>query len=344
MCPSNRRRSTAVPVPVIVSFDATANNPIKRPYMVQLMVPGDLLLDVYPSFTLDERRQMVLEVVKLLKQMSLITFSSIGILRATEGGNAIEPRSFNDPYFWNREDRRNYEFVTSEPPSSMHKFFMSRYWYLMSFKQRFFPDNMAKAGILFNDMVLTGILLLRRLYGDERTVEERTVLHHTDLAARNIMVNKDDNGRYYISAVLDWDNAAAVPEVMAYEFPTFLWEEEDKPRDVEYDGDTHDCDANGTKVEAHDGGTPYGNSTPPKGDNLVASGHNEVRQLFEREISREIPKFLPLAKGHQDLRRLAWIFASPLRESDDRFAAADISKNVLSSHLVTYDSGKKFLK
>jgi hypothetical protein len=111
-----------------------------------------------------------------------------------------------------------------------------------------------------------------------------------------MVARREGTGEYEVTALLDWDDAMAVPVEMAFSMPSFLWTEQDK------------CSASGSSGR-----------TGKKSKHIERS--EELQSFFEDEIVKLIPDFLDIVKSSKRARKLGWFAAYGLHSSHDAAAA-----------------------
>ncbi|CAD6445764.1 584288fb-c353-479d-9d6d-7cf215d0ddb8 [Sclerotinia trifoliorum] len=226
----NLRRNFDLPIPVTLAWDCTYENPIRSSYTILERVMGETLEYEYRKLckgleykTLrhphDLRRRCkyakcVAEFVAALDRTSLPGYgtfvphanmpnignftsatSSLQISRSTINGVRIP----SEPIFA--------QWVANVLNARMRKM-MDIHSVDMTAEEKFKIHTLAKIG---TEMEQKGLLL-----------DEAAVVWHLDFYPRNIMVRSSRNSAM-LTGVIDWDDAKAVPRIIARRPPTFLW-------------------------------------------------------------------------------------------------------------------------
>ncbi|KDQ62012.1 hypothetical protein JAAARDRAFT_31487 [Jaapia argillacea MUCL 33604] len=205
-----------IPVPSVLKLDLTSDNPLGDPYVIQRMLPGEPLCDVYPSMTFEEKSEIVKEVVKLMGQLCGITFESIGYLNAKTKKDPSSGLSVG-PFHVLVDD--------SKPGSSptpvaidISSFLDIQVAHILQTAndETYTYPNLDKFASTFRDKLLPKL----------QTLSPQITLYHGDFSPQNILVSRSSDGEslsWKVSGLLDWDGSCALPAPMAYSYPDFLW-------------------------------------------------------------------------------------------------------------------------
>ncbi|KIM78658.1 hypothetical protein PILCRDRAFT_793425 [Piloderma croceum F 1598] len=193
-----------LPVPPVLKYDISYNNPIRSAYMIQGLMPGVPLEDIYGRMSATEKAQIVKEVVGVMKKMDDITFSGIGLLKAS-AAPLVEQVARN------------------------------------------------------------------------RNLDTHIRLYHDDFEPRNILVDRNPDGTYVVTAVLDFDRACAAPAEVAQVVPHWLWT---------------------WNIAELDGDVRFAKQDPEDPQALA------LKRLFDVEIERVFPGFWEFWTRNTALREL----------------------------------------
>src|SRR5690554_6680067 len=69
-----------IPVPRIIAYDTTTNNPLNLPYLLQSILPGQRLDEVYDSLSTPLRCVVAEQMAALIGAIERITFASPGLV------------------------------------------------------------------------------------------------------------------------------------------------------------------------------------------------------------------------------------------------------------------------
>jgi hypothetical protein len=120
-----------------------------------------------------------------------------------------------------------------------------------------------------------------------------------------MVARREGTGEYEITALLDWDDAMAVPVEMAFSMPSFLLVEQDE------------CSGSGSS-----------GLTGKKSKHIERRRSHELQSLFQDEIIKLIPDFLDIVKSSERARKLGWFAAYGLHCSHDAAAADKFLESV----------------
>ncbi|KAI9652851.1 MAG: hypothetical protein M1831_006376 [Alyxoria varia] len=216
-------------IPKTVHVDATNNNRLGRPYMIQTFIYGDTLSRIEDREDLsdDDYRDLIYEVVELSLKLERFQFYRSGTLCAqpanADGIDAGRFKSDTDEldtiwppdlaihqwllHLLNHQEQRYHKQSIAIPDSQDHEL-----------------NQLERLRTIVSEMHSVGI------FNDPRGVQRmsKAVLCHPDLHFGNLFAERTvDTKRLQISGVIDWDNAAAKPLQLAREPPYWLWQPEE---------------------------------------------------------------------------------------------------------------------
>ena len=208
------RSNTALPVPSVLHFSTSSSNIISDPFMILEHLPGNCLGGVYDDLPIYIKKSVVRSLVRLLKQLSEVTFDAIGtLLSASPDGFGIQighPVNVVD------------ETQIVPPPSpacarSIRSYLEERWSFFVAEEQRRNPGDTFDLRFTSAFRAAMDILPI-----PDADVPARIMVHHTDLAPRNIFI---DTRSGEITGVLDWDRAESAPVEAAWQMPAWLWDQ-----------------------------------------------------------------------------------------------------------------------
>ncbi|KAF7871760.1 hypothetical protein EAF04_003867 [Stromatinia cepivora] len=228
----NIRKSLGLPIPAILAWDCTYENPIRSPYTILERVMGKTLEYEYhklckgleyktPRNPHLERHckhaKCVAEFVAAIDKSSLPGY---GVF-VSHVNMANRGTSVNVPFQISRAAINGIR-IPSEPifdkwvenilNAQMQK--MMGVSVNVSADEKFKIQKLGKIGM---EMGQKGLFF-----------DEPAVVWHSDFYPRNIMIKSTRNDAM-LTGVIDWDDAKAVPRIMARRPPTFLWNMPDSP-------------------------------------------------------------------------------------------------------------------
>jgi len=159
------------------------------------------------------KKSIVRSLVCLLKQLSEVTFDTIGtLLSASPDGFGIQIGHATDVVD---------ETQTAPPPSpararSIRNYLEERWSFFVAEEQRKNPGDTFDLQFTSGFRAAMNILPI-----PDADIPARIVLHHIDLAPRNILVDVQSGA---ITGVLDWELAESAPVEAAWQMPAWLWD------------------------------------------------------------------------------------------------------------------------
>ena len=309
------RKYTSIPVPEVVRYDFTKNNPLGSPYLVQARIPGhnlqsDSSPSCYPNLSHKQKCIVAKEVGRILREIQAVEHSAPGHIEAnfdpdgSEGytvryleinagcaGLDTEPGlNTNLPFFQPQIYQANSD-ASEGPPKRKIPFEDSTYYFLLVQFGRLMASDLRRdpATIGWSNYYERLAVMARQMDDLDLLGDGTNCLCHLDLniAPRNIMAQIDSDESLTISGILDWDSAIFAPRFVGCVPPMWIWAWSDEDED-----------------EAHANDTP---------DTLE---QQELKQLFEEAVG---PKFLEYAyrPEYRLARRLFRIATDGMRYSQD---------------------------
>ena len=309
------RQYTSIPVPEVVKYDFTKNNPLDSPYLVQTRVLGHTLQtdpgpNYYPNLSHQQKCIVAKELGRILREIQAVEHCSPGFIEtavdsesgqdytvryleisAGSAGIDAEPGlNTNAPFF----QPRIYRASPGASEGSSGQYIPlkdSTYYFLLVQFGRLRASDLRRdpAMIGYSDEYERLAVMARQMDDLYLLGDSKNCLCHLDLntAPRNIMAHIDSDESLTISGILDWDSAIFAPRFVGCVPPMWIWAWSDEEED-----------------EAHANDTP---------DTLE---QQELKQLFEEAVG---PKFLEYAyrPEYRLARRLFRIATDGMRYSQD---------------------------
>ncbi|KAL4949292.1 hypothetical protein BDW69DRAFT_174773 [Aspergillus filifer] len=201
------RRETSIPLPEVVDFSSTTDNPLHCPYILMSFITGTQLYDVWFGHHLNKdvshetthsRRVRALEgIAKAMLQLDKFTSSSPATLRnGTLDGRLrrVDHQAMLQKMFSGAEDANNDPIYVECPASSDPKV------YYTLFLDEHPPTHKVQQGVG---------LILRQLIAwiPEPSGIKPFVLAHPDFDVQNFLVSEDGE----LLSIIDWDGVSTVP-------------------------------------------------------------------------------------------------------------------------------------
>ncbi|KZV85791.1 APH-domain-containing protein [Exidia glandulosa HHB12029] len=207
-------RSTELPVPRVVAHDDATDNPLAEPYILMEKLQGVSLFHVMDAMNDEERLSMAEQVARLIGRIHTAPVpSGIGPLVLGKQGHVCVGRYLDD-----EDGDQNFD-DDAPAPTTFLAFLSTRFREQREYCQTRWPEDAQR--ISYCDRLLYAA---QTLLSSASEREERNVLFHRDIAARNILVHRtDDDSDWAISGVLDWDDCAVAPAEVSFVCPGWLW-------------------------------------------------------------------------------------------------------------------------
>ncbi|RDW68770.1 phosphotransferase family protein [Aspergillus mulundensis] len=236
------RRNTTIPVPAVLRFDNSEENPIGHEFTLLEMAPGVSVDQIYDKLSDEEKTSLVRQLTDYLIQLHAKPWDEgyVGGLKLSEGKVTRGPPI--DENFWQMPDLQKYWFESELPtketletlnPISPDGF--SRYVdYTIGCLERYIHAIEVHPSLeTYRDMIPRIRAFITQLQKEENTSDLNHVtyvLAHKDLHFANIMCAPSQPG-CPITAVLDWEFSGVVPAPRWNPPRAFLWNMKWAPED-----------------------------------------------------------------------------------------------------------------
>lgn len=284
----------ALPVPRVRAYCATKENALGTPYMVQTMLPGQSLDNVFDDMSQTEKLAVIDQFVGLLAQLEEVTFTTAGTFTFASGApdtmhNFLIPAAPSIKIF----DEGPEEFV-KKPQSLQDRAGPDLKALLISHIKGFIELELSKVelnGRHRSDRLQPELEMIEQLDRDGCFQDGPfpIVLHHWDLEPRNIMV-ENSTGSWRFCGLIDWDDAIVLPRPLSRKPPSWIWE----PDPEGFTGYL-DCDH-------------QPNSSTDPNHKLSEEGMT-LKAYFDAKAEATLPGYLEDAYGRGRWLRRIWLFA-----------------------------------
>ncbi|MCJ1290762.1 hypothetical protein MMC34_002304 [Xylographa carneopallida] len=214
------RKRVSLPLPEIISFDLTPNNPIKSPYTLQKRLMGrSLNLLYYDVMNHQQRKEFVHQYARILRELIEVDSPVAGDFGLLKDGNTSEQEiqilHYEDG--WGTGDALTGTPVTNKSQKTLDVL-------LLQFKRQ--TDDTLTRDPHYDAIDTQGRLseIAREMDQLGCLGDDRFTLFHGDLEARNIMCHIDSLGELSISGVVDWDDAKFAPRILSCAPHTWIWD------------------------------------------------------------------------------------------------------------------------
>ena len=281
------RQHTSIPTAEIIFFDATSENPLSEPYVVQSKIPGQDLQVAYPKLTHEQKLDVAEQWGRMLLSELTVKNDFAGVVHATTdetGAEIFGVRPFEvDPP---DDDTQDVRLLSKQ---SILDTLIIQFERWDAADRRLYPDDE-----LDHFELLT--IVAKEMNAAGLFSDSFFSLCHLDLAPRNVMVDVKEDNSLQISGVLDWDSAVFGPSFVVCEPPSWIWAW----------SDTDDEDEEEENQEFED---VRANETPSKPED------QELKRRFEEVVGEDLLKYFYMPQ-YRLARSLFHVALDGLRSND----------------------------
>ncbi|KAK2614456.1 hypothetical protein N8I77_001279 [Diaporthe amygdali] len=222
------KENTKIPVPAVVRFDASEDNPLGHEFTLLERAPGISVDKVYDQLDTATKHSLISQLAEFLAQIHAHSFDLIGGMQLSHQDGAIVPGPVLDETFWQAPDVAKYW----PPEDSVSTLNISgpfeSYTALCAAQMERLIYAIEKHGSLawIRDLVPRLRTFVDLLTKEQEKVRDmkfndaKIVLAHKDLHFANIMF---DPLTGEITGILDWEFAGTVPAPRWNPVRAFLW-------------------------------------------------------------------------------------------------------------------------
>ena len=293
-----------LPVPRVKAYSTTKENALNAPFTVQTRLPGRSLDQIYGELDHKDKLEIADRFVELLARLESVTFATAGTLTTSSPLPAAMSDSFPTAaplvaiFDEGDADFLNEPKVSKDRAGPDVKSFLVSHLY--GWIQKEIKDEGQQESLTLPSLrqllVIIDEMDLQKAFRDG---PYPVVLHHWDLEARNIMIEKS-NGTWRICGVIDWDDALALPRPLARRPPAWIWDFDPEGFTGYLDNDHHPNDH-------------------LSDENLALKSH------FDAKAAAALPSYIEDAYGRGRWLRRIWTFA---RSGADNMWYIDLIKQL----------------
>ena len=219
-------QNTTIPVPRVIRYDASSENPIKHEYTLLSRDRGQSISDIYEDLPTVQVYEIIDQLIDVLVQLHSHEWSGIGGLRINAAG-AVELGPVLEETFWQLPDIVKYwppgetiETLNIRGPFDTYVEYISahiqKYIYMITVHEKlvFMREHVPRLEAFLQ--------VLERNAKELNCVKLR--LAHKDLHFANILYDKE-SGK--ITSILDWEFSSVVPFTRWNPSRAFLWNGQD---------------------------------------------------------------------------------------------------------------------
>lgn len=210
-----------LPVPDIIKFDPSEDNPLEAGYMLQRQLPGQNLESAWDGLTFAQKKCIAREYIQLLKSLQQITnpycaFIGPSDVANSSAGYQLEPLPIPGQDIWEAE---KHSHGPTAPQTTLE--------FILNQSERGKED--------FPWPFWEGFKKMAHGLHTQGFLPDTDSFHfmHLDLYPRNLLITLNSATSASITGVLDWDSALFVPAFVAYRAPFWLWAENPVAKDYE---------------------------------------------------------------------------------------------------------------
>ena len=277
-----------LPVPRVKAYSATRENALNAPFTVQTRLPGQSLDHIYADLDHKDKLEIADQFVEVLAMLESVRFNTAGTLTTSSPLPAAMSDVLHtaDPLVtvFNEGDAefvRDPKVLGDRAGPDVKSFLVS---HLNGWIQKELKDEGEEESLTLAD--LRQLLAIVEEMANEKAFNDGpypVVLHHWDLEARNIMVERSED-RWRICGIIDWDDAHALPRPLARRPPAWIWDFDPEGFTGYFDNDHHP-------------------NNDLSDENLALKSH------FDARAAAVLPDYLEDAYGRGRWLRRIWTFA-----------------------------------
>lgn len=283
------RHNTNVPVPTVVSHDASSANPVGFEWILMTKLPGKPLADAWRSLSYPAKEGLAKRFAVYSSSLFKNQLSGIGNIYAASFPKVDRIVSMH--FFWGDHIHQD---VSRGPFSSTRNWMDARLALsehdcrstLTKYSDRNGIDTDDEDALDDAQRTLKIVNRLKALVGQIFSIghleDEPSMLFHDDLSQHNILV--DDGGA--LTGVLDWECVSALPRWKACYYPSFL---EGRPREKKPELARYKREESGEPADLY-------------WDHLMEYELTTLRRVFLDEMARLEPGWVEIFNSSQ-LRR-----------------------------------------
>lgn len=212
-------------MPVVLSYDATTQNSLKREYMLQNRCSGVAVSDIYDTLNDSQKDKLINQLIDMQEQLHKHSFTTIGgLVHSPDDPAKIISGPILDEWFWFLPDIKLYFPNTEESYSSMNACgpyldYVSLVTDTVKRYKHIIQTHSSLASIL--DLAPRLDAFLQAISDNASVLNNIPIrLAHKDLHFANILC---DPATCNITVILDWEFAGTVPSPRWDPPKAFLW-------------------------------------------------------------------------------------------------------------------------
>ncbi|RFU35763.1 hypothetical protein B7463_g540, partial [Scytalidium lignicola] len=219
-------KNSAIPIPEVIAYDSSTNNPINHEYIILSRARGETLSEIYQSLGNEKMISIIDQLIDILHQLHAVDWNYIGGLKFNETGEIV-PGPVLEENFWYPPDIQQFwppgetmSTLNIEGPYPTYVDYISahiqRYIHGIEVHEKlaFMRDTLSRLKALVNALANNA----------EKLNNVKLKLAHKDLHFSNILYDQSSSR---ITAILDWEFSGIVPFTRWNPTRAFLWNARD---------------------------------------------------------------------------------------------------------------------
>ena len=248
-----------LPVPRVKCYDLFEDNHLGKPYIIQTRITGVSLSKLYEKMTHSEKIIIINQVIEMMVKLESVQFPNAGNLKCKDDLPSPRAKDYTD---WSGLTVELFDsrFPVDDPetdPARLHDRqgvnlktlirSLLEGWTERVRNERIIDLERQGKFVQWDDELSSTLPTFKRLLGMLQDLDNRSVfkdqpfpivLHHWDFEPRNILV-ENSSGTWKISGIIDWDEAEAVPRLLARKPPVWMWDFSEEPAEGFLNSDQH---------------------------------------------------------------------------------------------------------
>ena len=318
-----------LPIPLVVAYDVTSHNPLGAPLMLFKCPSVIPLSSVYLDMSCEDQCVIAVQIAELLGTMNLIHFETVGRIESTKATIASKDNFSLDVVNMSIFQTTNWHYIDDEYPvpedptphkhHNLKKFFL--WFHEINLKDlcekleethdklcEIYNGSSDQRKNLFEDLTQTcdeaqkayaqAFMIHRRLVD---LIEEMDaismfrpenvipVLVRRSFTPQDILVDAVD-GAWKVTSIINWTFCDTLPEVLAHEPPTWLWNTSINTPDgftAWYNGDERAEMEEGSEEQYDEG---YGSEQEMDTEQIDMEQINHLFNSFADQPAEETPE------------------------------------------------------
>ncbi|KAG9298812.1 hypothetical protein G9A89_015833 [Geosiphon pyriformis] len=206
-----KEKASNIPVPTIFHWESSAENPVGTEFIIMERLPGVALSQVWDSLSLQNRKEILLQVIEIQCTLKNLSFPKIGGIflddKSSDGfkiGQAVEFTFFKEDRYLLSLDRGPFETTCEYVMAAANKEIIYR-------RNNTSPQHQAKWVPVFEELAS----LVSSHFSDDQM--QKFILTHGDFHSTNILVRGTE-----ITGIIGWECSGSYPIECFCDYPAWI--------------------------------------------------------------------------------------------------------------------------